>query len=281
MNDTTTYSSCLAFPLAGFFCLFFIAPVVLLFVVSAYSDVEMTVLGPRQYLFFFSDQFSLAVLARTLLVGTEVSLFCMVLGYPIAWLFVRTPRRLQSALMLLLLLPLLTSVVVRTFSWIVILGRQGLVNTFLLQLGLIDAPLRLLYSEGGLVVALGQVHMPMMVLPLITTLSRINPSLAEASTALGAGHWRTFFRVTLPLSIPGLLAGCMLTFATSSTAMITQSLIGGGQKLLMPLYIYQQALSSLNWPFAAALSVIFLASVLLVFAAFKIVARSTHRYEQV
>ncbi len=111
--------------------------------------------------------------------------------------------------MLIVLLPLLTSVVVRTFAWIVILGRQGIINNALMELGLIDSPLRLLYTEGGVVVALAQVQMPLMVLPLITALSRIDPNLADASSALGAGHWRTFFKVTLPLSLPGIIAGCL------------------------------------------------------------------------
>ncbi len=122
---------------------------------------------------------------------------------------------LQSALMLIVLLPLLTSVVVRTFAWIVILGRQGIVNAALIELGLIDTPLRLLYTEAGVVVALAQVQMPLMVLPLITALGRIDPNLADASAALGAGHWRTFFRVTLPLSLPGIIAGCLLTYAAA------------------------------------------------------------------
>ena len=111
------------------------------------------------------------------------------------------PRWLQGMLILIVLLPLLTSVVVRTFAWIVILGRQGIVNTVLLDLGLIDSPLRLLYTEGGVVVALAQVQMPLMVLPLITALTRIDPNLADASSALGAGYWRTFCKVTLPLTL--------------------------------------------------------------------------------
>ena len=152
--------------------------------------------------------------------------------------------------------------VVRTFAWIVILGRQGIVNTVLLDLGVIDSPLRLLYTEGGVVVALAQVQMPLMVLPLITALTRIDPNLADASSVLGAGYWRTFFRITLPLALPGIVAGCLPTYAAALSAFITQTLIGGGQMLFMPMYLYQQASTLQNWPFAAAISFIFLVAVL-------------------
>jgi Binding-protein-dependent transport system inner membrane component len=126
-------------------------------------------------------------------------------------------RRLP--LILVILLPLLTSVVVRTFAWIVILGRQGIVNAALLELGLIASPLRLLYTEGGMVVALAQVQIPLMVLPLITALSRLDPNLLDASSALGAGHWRTLRKVMLPLTFPGIIAGCLLTYAAAITAL--------------------------------------------------------------
>jgi putative spermidine/putrescine transport system permease protein len=181
-------------------------------------------------------------------------------------------------LMLIVLLPLLTSVVVRTFAWIVILGRQGIINTVLLDLGLIDSPLRLLYTEGGVVLALAQVQMPLMVLPLITALSRIDPNLADASSALGAGHWRTFWRVTLPLTLPGVIAGCLLTYAAALSAFITQTLVGGGQMLFMPMYLYQQASTLNNWPFAAAISFIFLVAVLAVITIFNMLGRISQGY---
>ena len=258
----TQYDLKLAWPLAGLFALFFIAPLVLLIIVSFYTDTSMTRFGLDQYARFLLDPFSLGVLGATLWLGVKVTALCFILGFPLAWIYVRAPRWAQGILMLVVVLPLLTSVVVRTFSWIVILGRQGIINNTLLGLGLIDTPLRLLYTEGGVVWALAQVQMPLMVLPLITALSRIEPNLEDASAALGAGAWRTFFRVTLPLSLPGIIAGCLLTFAASITAFITQSLVGGGQMLFMPMYLYQQSSTLNNWPFAAAISVIFLIAVL-------------------
>jgi putative spermidine/putrescine transport system permease protein len=235
-------------------------------------------MGVAQYARFLLDPFSLGVLGRTLWLGVETTALCLILGFPLAWAYVRGPSWGQPVVMLVVLLPLLTSVVVRTFAWIVILGRQGIVNSALLSLGLIDTPLRLLYTEGGLVVALAQVQMPLMVLPLITALSRIDRNLDDASAALGAGAWRGFRKITLPLCLPGMIAGCMLTYAAAITAFITQSLVGGGQMLFMPMYIYQQATALQNWPFAAAISIVFLAAVLAVVSMFRALGRlsATH-----
>lgn len=263
----------LAAPLAGFFLLFFVAPLFILFYVSLQADTAMTGMAVVQYARFLLDPFSLGVLARTLFLGVEVTALCLLLGFPLAWVHVHGPAWLKPVLMLIVLLPLLTSVVVRTFAWIVILGRQGIINSALLSLGLTDTPLRLLYTEGGVVLALAQVQMPLMVLPLITALSRIDPALDDASDALGAGAWRGFWRITVPLSLPGIIAGCMLTYAAAITAFITQSLVGGGQMLFMPMYIYQQATALQNWPFAAAISIIFLAAVLAVISIFNTLSR--------
>jgi putative spermidine/putrescine transport system permease protein len=255
----------LAAPLGGFFALFFLAPLALLLVTSVQADRQMTgSLSLVQYAGFFSDTLNLQTLGSTLLVGVKATLLCLVAGYPLAYLCVQAPARLRSVLLFVVVLPIVTSVVVRTFAWIVILGRNGLVNETVMALGLSATPLRLLFSETGVVIVLAQVQMPLMVLPLMTTLQRIDPNLLSASAALGAGAWRTFFRVVLPLSLPGMLAGTILTYSACVTAFVTQSLIGGSRLLYMPMMIFQQALDLQNWPFAAAVSVIFMVSVLLV-----------------
>jgi putative spermidine/putrescine transport system permease protein len=278
LRAVTAYELRLAWPLGAFFLVFFLAPLILLFFISLHTDTSMTHFGLAQYAKFLLDPFSLKVLGSTLWLGVEVTALCLLLGFPLAWLYVRVPSWLQGTLILIVLLPLLTSVVVRTFAWIVILGRQGIVNTMLLNLGIIDAPLRLLYTEGGVVVALAQVQMPLMVLPLITALSRIDPNLADASSALGAGYWRTFWKVTLPLTLPGIIAGCLLTYAAALSAFITQTLIGGGQMLFMPMYLYQQASTLQNWPFAAAISFIFLIAVLAVITVFNALGKISQGY---
>jgi len=267
------YDLKLALPLAGFFLVFFITPLLLLIFVSLHADPEMKRFGFDQFRKFLSDPYSLNVLGQTLMIGAETTALCLLLGFPLAWLYVRSPSWLRGVMILIILLPLLTSVVVRTFAWIVILGRLGIVNSALITLGLIDTPLRLLYSESGLVVALAQVHMPLMVLPLITALSRVDPHLADASAALGAGAWRTFTRITVPLTLAGIIAGCLLTYCMSLTAFITQTLVGGGQMLLMPGYIYQEVAAVQDWPFAAAISVIFLVAVLAAVTVFNLLGR--------
>jgi putative spermidine/putrescine transport system permease protein len=279
-SPVSGYDLKLAIPLAGFFALFFLAPLALLILISFFADVEMTRFGLGQYARFLLDPFSLAVLGSTLWLGVKVTALCLLLGYPIAWTYVRSPRWLQGLLMMIVILPLLTSVVVRTFAWIVILGRQGIVNNALLALGLADTPLRLLYTETGVVVALAQVQMPLMVLPLITALSRVEPNLQDASAALGAGAWRTFLKVTFPLTLPGVIAGCLLTFSAAITAFITQTLVGGGQMLFMPMYLYQQASTLNNWPFAAAIAIIFLVAVLAAVTLFNLLGRLSRGYAQ-
>jgi putative spermidine/putrescine transport system permease protein len=281
LGSVTAYELKLAWPLGAFFCVFFLAPLVLLFFVSLYTDTSMTHFGLTQYGKFLLDPFSLKVLASTLWLGVEVTALCLLLGFPLAYVYLRVPGWLQSVLILIVLLPLLTSVVVRTFAWIVILGRQGIINTVLLDLGIIDSPLRLLYTEGGVVIALAQVQMPLMVLPLITALSRIDTNLADASAALGAGYWRTFWKVTLPLTLPGIIAGCLLTYAAALSAFITQTLVGGGQMLFMPMYLYQQASTLNNWPFAAAISFIFLVAVLAVITIFNMLGKISQGYANV
>jgi putative spermidine/putrescine transport system permease protein len=271
--SSSTYSLKLSLPLVVFLGAFFIAPLLILVLLSFQVDPKGTTLGLTQYRQFLGDGFSLRVLGSTLLLGLKVTALCLLLGYPLAYVYVQSAPRWRSLIMIIVLLPLLTSVVVRTFAWIVILGRQGIVNSSLLSLGLIDTPLKLIYTDAGLVVALAQVQMPLMVLPLITAISRIDPNLADASASLGAGAWRSFVRVMLPLSLPGIIAGSMLAYTAAITAFITQSLIGGGQMLFMPMYVYQQALTLQNWPFAAAISIIFVVAVLAVIVVFNLLGR--------
>jgi putative spermidine/putrescine transport system permease protein len=265
----------LAWPLAAFLVLLFAIPLVLLLGLSFQDGAGW---GLVQYTKFLGDAFSLGVLADTMRLGAETTNCCQILGVPLAWLHQRSGPSIKGLLMLLVLLPLLTSVVVRTFAWIVVLGRQGIVNTALQGMGLIDTPLRLLYTEGGVVAALTQVQMPLMALPIIAALGRTGPDLPDAAGMLGAGAWRVFRTITLPLALPGIIAGCLLTFTAAVTAFITQSLVGGGQKLFMPAYVLQQALALGNMPFASAISVIFLVSVLIVVALLSALGRRVRGY---
>ena len=265
----------LVLPLTLFFALFVFAPLALLGAVSFYNDPTMTTPGVAQYVKFVTDRFNMAVLGQTLWLGLLATAVALVVGYPLAYIYMVAPAALQRVLMLVIVLPLLTSAVVRTFAWVVILGRQGIVNTALTTLGLVDTPVRLLYTPWAVVVALAQIQLPLMVLPVITALGNIDPNLRHASHALGAGRWRTFVEVTLPLSAPGLLAGCLLVYAGSVSAFVTQTLVGGGQLMLMPQYMYQQAIQANNYPFAAAVAMILLVAVLAIVVMVNLVTRRT------
>jgi putative spermidine/putrescine transport system permease protein len=274
----TASGSRLILPLAALFFACFVAPLLVLLALSLHSDVAMKTWTIGNYAKFFTDPFNYSILIDTLLLGVKATLVCLIFGYPIAWLCARASARWQSVLLFLVILPILTSVVVRTFAWIVILGRQGFLNQIAMGLGLVHEPLRLLNTEMGVVMVLAQVQMPLMVLPILTVLSKLDPNLADASRVLGAGEWRTFWKVTLPLSLPGIIAGCILTYSASITAFVTQSLIGGARLIYMPLHIYQQAVGANNWPFAAAISIIFMMAVIAVVAVLSVIARASETH---
>lgn len=274
----TAYPLWLASPLAVAMLLFFVTPLLMLGAVSFYGDMAMSQWGSVSNWAKLFDVFGLFVLVDTLWLGVQVTFICFVLGFALAWLFVRLPSNLQPLVIFIIMLPLLTSVVVRTFAWIVILGKQGIVNNLLLELGWISNPAKLLYTRSGLVIALANVQLPLMVLPLITALQRIEGNLSDASASLGASEWYTFKRVIVPLALPGIIAGCLLTFSAAITAFISQSLIGGGQMLFMPMYLYQQVSALSNFPFAAVISITFLVTVVLCVSAFNALGRVSRGY---
>jgi putative spermidine/putrescine transport system permease protein len=252
----------LAGPLALVYAAFFASPLLLLLAISFYDDADLTRLTGSQWVRFFTDPFYLSVIGHTLRLGAMTVLATTVLSFPLALVFCASRPAVQRLLLLVNIMPLLTSVVVRTFAWIVILAREGVINQTLLTLGLTATPLPLLQTETGLVLALTQIEMPLMLLPLITVMRGIDANVLDASRALGASRWRTFFRVILPLSVPGWVAGATLVFASSVTAFISQSVIGGGRLVFLPSVIWQQSMVVYNWPFAAVAAVTLLVTVL-------------------
>jgi putative spermidine/putrescine transport system permease protein len=264
----------LLLPLGLFFTTFVLIPLLMLGYVSLHNDTEFKQVGVAQYFKFFSDSFNLGVLGQTLWLAARTTALALLLGFPLAYFFTLSPQQWQRVLILIIVLPLLTSAVVRTFAWVVILGRQGIINQALLGLAWIEAPIKLLYTPSAVVVALAQIEMPLMVLPIINALSRQDPHLREASLSLGAGRWRTLFTITLPLALPGVLAGSLLVFAAAASAFVTQTLVGGGQLMFMPFYIYQQAIQSNNYPFAATIAMVLLVAVLVIVTLINMAGRS-------
>ncbi|HKU99564.1 MAG TPA: ABC transporter permease, partial [Vineibacter sp.] len=215
-----------AMPLAVVFLFSFVVPLLVLIFLSLFRTPQFTEMGFDQYARFVGDGYNLKVLFDTLLLGVEVALIALVLAYPLGLAYVAASPLGRTAITFLILLPLLTSSVVRTFAWIVILGREGIVNSAMLAFGLWDQPARLLYTWGGMVLALAQIQLPLMALPIINSLMRIDGNLTRAAEGLGASRFRILFTVILPLTLPGAIAGWLLVFAAAVTAFITQTLVG-------------------------------------------------------
>jgi putative spermidine/putrescine transport system permease protein len=181
----------------------------------------------------------------------------LVIGYPVAYALVRAKGAfLKSAMLIVVVTPLFLGEVVRTYSWIVVLGNNGFVNTVLLKLGMIERPLQLMFTSFGVVLALVHVTLPVMVIMLAAALSHIDPDYERAAESLGAGPIRAFLTVTLPLSTPGIVAGVTTAFAWTFSAFATPQLIGGGQVNMVSNLVYQLGFASFNFPFAASLSVV-------------------------
>ena len=210
----------------------------------------------------FDDSYYVFLMGRTLLTGFGVTLITLVFGVPIAYVLARMESRWATFLVMITTFPLLISAVVRSFGWMVLFFRNGPISALLVAVGLADKPVQLMHTLTGVVIALAQVLMPLMVLTLYSVFRSIDPQLERAAMTLGAGPFGAFRLVTLPLARGGLLAGSLLVFALSISAFATPSLVGGARANVMATAIYEQAVELLDWPFAAALASILLAVVL-------------------
>ena len=215
----------------------------------------------------FENPVYLHVLWLTFRVGVIVTTAALLLGFPVAYVLARIDRAKSNLLMMLVLLPFWTSILVRTYAWMVLLGRQGLVNQFLLAIGAIDEPVQLLNTSFAVYVAMVHILLPFMILPLYSVIRGIDGNLLRAAEGLGATPLGVFRQVLLPLALPGLSAGSLLVFILALGFFITPALVGGPRDLMIAVLIQQQV-ELFNWPFASALAVVLLAAALLVFAGF-------------
>lgn len=215
---------------------------------------------PDNYLRFLTDPFYLQILADTLLMGVAVTFFALLLSYPLAYTVARSRSRWKGLLIVVVLVPLMTSVVVRSYGWMILLANNGVVNSMLVGLGL--SPAKLMFNFTGTIISLTQVLMPFMVLTLLGVIQHIDPALEEAVRSLGGSRWRVFRDVIFPLSLPGVAAGSLLVFALSISAFATPKLVGGATTKVMATVVYDQTINLLNWPFASAISFILMALVL-------------------
>lgn len=252
----------LLFPALLFMALFFVLPAISLFTSSVMTQGQQGQIGLPFTLAHFQRFFETPLYSRVLVTTLRVSLvtacIATVIAYPVASVMVRSSPRVARVITLVIIAPLVVSVVVRSYGWQLILanGPNGILNWLLLKAGIIGEPLALLYAEIAVVIGSLHVFFPMMVLPLASSLAKINPAIEEAACTLGATTWQTFRRVTLPLSTPGLAAGFTLVFSLTAGSFVTPALLGGNSTQVLGILIEQQILAVYDWPFGSAIAVI-------------------------
>ncbi|WLS10210.1 ABC transporter permease (plasmid) [Shinella sumterensis] len=246
----------LALPAVLFLVVFFVMPLIDNGMRSVISNDGGFTLS--RYVSLLTDGFYLWIIAQTVLLSAGVTIISIIIGYPVAYFLVRKAGRFSGLIIFLLIAPLLTSIIMRTFGWQVLFARRGLVNNLLVdQLGILSAPLRLTNSPEIAIAALVHVLVPFMVLSIATVLQGIDSRLEESAKILGANRVRTFFEVTLPLSLDGIGTGAILVFMIANGSFVTLVLLGGGMQTL-PLMIYQQFNTTRDFGMASAMSMILL-----------------------
>jgi spermidine/putrescine transport system permease protein len=249
----------LMLPGIGWLTVFMIVPCLIVFF---YSFFERGIYGGIDYIFGL-DNFAraaepvyLSIFLGSTRIAATATVIAVLLAYPAAYAISLAPKQRQTRYLLLIMLPFWSNYLIRTYAWIVLLNREGLINRGLAGLGVIDEPLPILYNEFAVVTGLVYNYLPFVILAIYASIQRLNPELREASEDLGAPAWRTFLRVTLPLTLPGVAAGAVFVFVLSIGNFITPDLLGGGRLQMVGNLIYDQFLSARDWPFGAALSLI-------------------------
>lgn len=263
-------------PAIALMAISFIGPLLLFFHYSFLTFRDGTLYDEysvQAYVKFFTDPFFYKIIWNSIKLAGLVTFSSLVLGYPLAYAL----HRVQSASLrkwmgVIIFSPLVVSVVVRTYGWMILLSEQGVVNWFLISLDLIDEPLKLVFNLTGVIISLTHIFLPFVVFPIYSVMVKLDSSLKEAAADLGAGAWSTFWRVTLPLTLPGVAAAGNICFTLGLGAFVTPALLGGGRLLVLPLNVYQNTLD-INWPLAAVGGMALLALSLLAVAGFNWLAR--------
>jgi len=221
---------------------------------GAYGQVEF-IFNLTNYSRLFDALYG-KVMIFSLGVGVGTTVICLLIGYPLAYFLAHSPAKQRSLLLFLILLPFWTNFIIRIFAWMIILRSGGLLDTALQWLHLTQAPLNLLYTPTAVMIGMVYEFLPFMVLPLYTSLEKIENSLLEAAADLGAPPWKAFLRVTLPLSVPGMIAGTILTFIPAMGMFVVPDILGGAKTILIGNVIRNQFLTARDWPFGAAASMV-------------------------
>ncbi|MDQ1003508.1 putative spermidine/putrescine transport system permease protein [Neobacillus niacini] len=260
----------LLLPTLGIFIFFFLLPLFFLFITSFKTFDAASGIGNdwtlQNYIKFITDKFYLGVVWRTVKIALITTLAAIVISFPVANQITKAKGRIKNYLTLLVLSPLLISMVIRCYGWVILLSNNGVVNNTLMNFGLIDKPLTLLYTEFSVVIGMVHVLFPYMVLSIMGSLERIDPSVIRASQNLGASSIRTFFSVILPLTLPGIFAGSVMVFSLGVSSFVTPAILGGPQVKVMSFLTYEQVGIMLNWPYGSAIGflLIFIATITII-----------------
>ena len=272
MNDRTE-NLLLALPGLALLALAFFLPIGQMLVLSVSGASGLTL---EHFSRFLSDPFYLNILWRTVRLSLIITVICAVMGFPYAYIMARVRPRLRMWMVVAVILPLMTSVVVRTFGWMVLLSRNGLISQWARDLGWAERNFQIMHSEAAIVIGMVQVLLPFMALSILGVITRIDTRLEEASRTMGASFLGTLRTVVLPLSMPGIVAGSLLVFTLSASSFITPSLMGGARIQVLAGLVYKSVTQTLEWPFAAAQAVILFVGVLLVLIPYVRVSTPRH-----
>ncbi len=258
----------LSAPALAVFVSLLLTPIVLTGVLSLYAfDGQRGILDTytlANYVEVFTDTYYLEIFFRTAAMAAVVTLLCVAIGVPETLILSRMRGRWRGIFLLIILAPLLISVVVRTLGWSILLGTNGLVNGIMVGIGLIDEPVRMMFTMTGVIVALVHVMVPFMVLTVWATIQKLDPQVEQAGLSLGAPRHTTFFRIILPQLLPGILSGSIIVFALTASAFATPALIGGRRLKVAATAAYDEFLSTLNWPLGATIALILLVANIIV-----------------
>lgn len=247
---------------------FVACPLVILLSLSFYSYLPGGAIGDQvnlgNYTSVLSDGYYYTIFARTFGMSLLVTALCILIGVPEAYVLSRLSPRWRTVSIVIVLGPLLISVVVRTLGWAILLGNEGVINKVLVALGLIDSPIKMMFTFGGVVVAMVHVLVPFMVLAVWASIQKLDPATEQAAESLGAGLFTVLRRIVFPQVIPGVLSGGLIVFALATSAFATPAIIGGRRLKVVPTTIYDEFLGNLNWPLGATLAVLLLALVMVV-----------------
>jgi spermidine/putrescine transport system permease protein len=205
----------------------------------------------------------LNIIRRSFQLSVMATLLCLFFGFPVAYYITLQPENKRNFYIYLITIPFWTNLLIRTFAWIIILGRGGVIEIPLLELGIIEKSLRMMYSDGAIAIGLTYSYLPLMVLPIYASLEKLDFRLLEAASDLYASRWETMVKIVIPLCKPGIIAGCILVFIPCLGAFIAPNLLGGGKKLMLGSLVQFQFSSARNWPFGAALSMLLLLVVII------------------